>query len=340
MKNKQQRLQLNQFELTGANMPTVALVSLFMVAAEVLFTAFVLILHSSRIERYIPNLISYALSIAMSLFVFSINRRGSKCSMKLVFGSQVAYLAYMTAWGLFITFLDYTGGGHITVFLAILLGVSALMFITFSTAIIYFPVATASLVAVLLIVNPDTGLAFIFNIINFNFAALFGSYIKYSHFTKEQEATRSLEYLSYHDNLTGLLNRNALERDTKAKLLGVKSFILMLDIDDFKTANDNLGHTQGDNILKQTSKLLSDTFGKDCCYRYGGDEFLVIVPSPPEGWKESLESSTSGCTLSGSYCTAVITDDDQHLIQVMDRALYVSKNSGKNRLQEVSPSSL
>jgi hypothetical protein len=65
MKNEQ-NLQLNQYELTSANMPTVALVSLFMICAEIVFTAFVLISHFSRIERYLPNLISHTLTAHFS----------------------------------------------------------------------------------------------------------------------------------------------------------------------------------------------------------------------------------------------------------------------------------
>ncbi|MER2055958.1 MAG: GGDEF domain-containing protein, partial [Clostridia bacterium] len=49
-------------------------------------------------------------------------------------------------------------------------------------------------------------------------------------------------------------------------------------MDDFKRINDTHGHEEGDRVLREVGKLLSDTFGKEYCYRYGGDEFLLIVP--------------------------------------------------------------
>ena len=52
----------------------------------------------------------------------------------------------------------------------------------------------------------------------------------------------------------------------------------MLDLNDFKLINDTCGHEEGDRVLQEIGKMLSDTFGKEHCYRYGGDEFLVIVP--------------------------------------------------------------
>ena len=56
----------------------------------------------------------------------------------------------------------------------------------------------------------------------------------------------------------------------------------MLDLDNLKTINDTYGHEAGDRALQETGMFLANTFGSNCCYRYGGDEFLVICPDLSE----------------------------------------------------------
>jgi diguanylate cyclase (GGDEF)-like protein len=82
--------------------------------------------------------------------------------------------------------------------------------------------------------------------------------------------------MAYIDALTGIGNRLALRRDYDS-YQGHEVTVVMLDLNDFKLINDTRGHEEGDRILQEIGKLLSDTFGKDNCYRYGGDEFLVIL---------------------------------------------------------------
>ena len=83
--------------------------------------------------------------------------------------------------------------------------------------------------------------------------------------------------MAYVDALTGIGNRHALRRDYHS-YQGHEVTVAMLDLDDFKLINDTYGHDDGDRVLREVGKLLSDTFGKEYCYRYGGDEFLLIVP--------------------------------------------------------------
>lgn len=87
----------------------------------------------------------------------------------------------------------------------------------------------------------------------------------------------NLNEMAYVDALTGIRNRLALRHDYDL-LQGQDVTVMMLDLNDFKVINDTRGHEEGDRILKETGRLLADTFGEKHCYRYGGDEFLVIVP--------------------------------------------------------------
>ena len=95
------------------------------------------------------------------------------------------------------------------------------------------------------------------------------------------EDNTALEITSRHDGLTGLLNRLALEDDAQ-KIDGREMTVYMIDINYFKEINDQYGHVVGDEILKETSKRLKQLFPEGRHYRYGGDEFMIIVFQPAE----------------------------------------------------------
>ena len=83
------------------------------------------------------------------------------------------------------------------------------------------------------------------------------------------------------DALTGIRNRMALRNDYNS-YQGHEVTVMLLDLDSFKQINDTRGHEEGDRVLSETGKLLAETFGTEHCYRYGGDEFLVILPDRTE----------------------------------------------------------
>ncbi|MBQ3426042.1 MAG: EAL domain-containing protein [Clostridia bacterium] len=89
------------------------------------------------------------------------------------------------------------------------------------------------------------------------------------------EENELLKDISETDALTGLRNRMALRNDYEL-YAGHEVTVMLLDLDGFKSINDNYGHETGDEVLSETGKLISDAFGKEHSYRYGGDEFLVI----------------------------------------------------------------
>jgi diguanylate cyclase (GGDEF)-like protein len=113
---------------------------------------------------------------------------------------------------------------------------------------------------------------------------------------------------------------------------------MMLDINDFKQKNDTYGHDEGDRVLVETGKLLSETFGEDHCYRYGGDEFLVIVPDVSETeFSEKLESmrqkgsvlmGDSKVSFSAGYVHELLKDPDmlRELISKADERMYEEKH--------------
>ncbi|WP_244660703.1 sensor domain-containing diguanylate cyclase, partial [Lactobacillus nasalidis] len=84
-----------------------------------------------------------------------------------------------------------------------------------------------------------------------------------------------LEHEAARDDLTSLKNRHNFARDFHY-LTGKPTLVMMLDVDHFKKFNDNFGHRYGDEVLKKISQALLETYGIGHCYRYGGDEFLVM----------------------------------------------------------------
>lgn len=313
------------------NMRIASFLSLFMIVIELFFTFFVLFFYGNRLHDYKANLASYLISIIVSIAMFIITTNRKRLSVTVQLLSLVFYLVYNILWGLFITYLDYTGGGHVAVYLTQILTVSALMLIPIPVILIFFPLETIAFLAVLYAVNGKTGIPFTMNLITFQFFAMLGSLVKNRHFCMEYASKMALLQLSYHDSLTGLKNRNALKRDFHLQR-GKNRFLLLLDIDDFKLINDTKGHCEGDSILISSGKHLQMIFGNDAVYRYGGDEFLILCPSVDEGWQEAV-SSAKDFTFSGGYTTLRIPEVEQNaVIRVVDQALYVSKQNGKGKI--------
>ena len=180
---------------------------------------------------------------------------------------------------------------------------------------------------------------------------LFVCYLKRSEvqaFDKVETLTRELhhenellQHMSLTDALTGIRNRMALRQDYES-YQGHEVAVMMLDLNGFKQINDTRGHEEGDRILKETARLLADTFGESCCYRYGGDEFLVIVPdvSEPE-FQEKLDAMMRAKLVTGEsagfslgYVHAMVNDSDRlrNLIANADEKMYqVKRDNGTLR---------
>ncbi len=97
---------------------------------------------------------------------------------------------------------------------------------------------------------------------------------------EKKELEQRLEKLGYHDNLTGLFNKNYLlkEIDLLNNKINVPVGILVCDLDKLKYINDSLGHSTGDILIKNTAKLLLSIFNSNhIIVRTGGDEFVVIM---------------------------------------------------------------
>ncbi|MCX7175863.1 MAG: diguanylate cyclase [Proteobacteria bacterium] len=168
-----------------------------------------------------------------------------------------------------------------------------------------------------------------------------------------------LQDQAMRDSLTGLYNRRYLDETLERELARAKResyplSLMMIDLDHFKKVNDTYGHQAGDEVLKFFSGLLNEgARAEDVLCRYGGEEFLLLLPKMPlevareraEQWRADFEARTVvvgeqriQTTLSvgiAAYPQHGATPDQ--LTQSADLALYLAKSDGRNRVVVFSP---
>ena len=170
--------------------------------------------------------------------------------------------------------------------------------------------------------------------------------------TQKVKNQQRIEYQANNDYLTGLFNRMKCERDLnevikKAVENKERGVLLFLDLDNFKQVNDGLGHQYGDMLLQEIAGAIQSIPQiANCCYRMGGDEFVIIIKPEyfgeiteivdiiskrfNEPWK--LLNVEYYCTMSmglAIYPEHAVTVSD--VIKKADYAMYEAKKEGKNR---------
>ncbi len=172
---------------------------------------------------------------------------------------------------------------------------------------------------------------------------------------------QSLRFSATHDFLTKLLNRGeivaGIDRElARSQRTGQPVAILLADVDHFKQINDSLGHAAGDEVLKQLAhRLRSELRPYDLAGRYGGEEFLLVLPTcdlrPACNRAEQIRVSVSKDPVRTTFGSIPITIsvglaigrpgtdvESEELLQEADRALYLAKQKGRNCVQTLSAS--
>ncbi|OHU85097.1 MULTISPECIES: diguanylate cyclase [Pseudoalteromonas] len=168
---------------------------------------------------------------------------------------------------------------------------------------------------------------------------------------------RQLKKMAFIDGLTQIYNRHYLTSEldkclSYAKRNGTAFSLIMADIDWFKKYNDFYGHVKGDECLKRVAQLIKSNHhrGADAVVRYGGEEFVCIMPQVDinglttlaRGLKQSLqdarlphEGSKFGfvtLSIGGIYSNCVRQASGQKWLEAADEQLYLSKNNGRNEI--------
>ena len=179
------------------------------------------------------------------------------------------------------------------------------------------------------------------------------------HIEEKEKEYRKQEEEHGRDPLTGAHTRKFF--DTKFKqefaILNKKELregakpltevsLIFIDLDHFKEVNDTLGHAQGDEVLKRAVRLLQSALREeDILARYGGDEFVVLLPNEDETkaanvaekLRTALDSDTQlkklGVTGSFGAASSRLATSAENLIECADKAVYAAKEGGRNRVE-------
>jgi diguanylate cyclase (GGDEF)-like protein len=175
-------------------------------------------------------------------------------------------------------------------------------------------------------------------------------------------AREQLRIQATHDALTALLNRAAvlevLDREVvRANREKHPMAVIMADLDHFKVINDTYGHQAGDEVLRETARrMLASLRPYDVVGRYGGEEFLIVVPIAELETASELAdrlrqnivaepvAASAGAripvTLSLGVAASGPPHQSAHLLRLADEALYAAKNAGRNRVESVEGAEL
>ena len=171
---------------------------------------------------------------------------------------------------------------------------------------------------------------------------------------EREQMLEELKKLSITDGLTQLFNSRHFYAQLKGEIerfnrYGHKLSLLLLDIDNFKVYNDSYGHLEGDKILVRIGSIIKSCLRKmDTAYRYGGEEFTIILPGTPgeeaRTVAERLRTAVASEMFSGEadgrprITISVGVTQYQHaesissFVQRADQAMYRSKQSGRNKV--------
>ncbi|MFQ7289850.1 MAG: GGDEF domain-containing protein [Lacrimispora saccharolytica] len=296
-------------------------------------------------------------------------RRGKEGKSRLCLRIYQVYGLILLFWAARVTVYDQRVSDNLNVYMSAALAIAVLVYMEPLFSVCGFLLAEALLLTAMPYFQPGGMLEHYGTYINSVVLAVIASAISIyrystvrSDFQKQELIARQnreilrkseeLNYVANHDALTGLWNRRFLEICLSDQCYGEKrqeTAVLMIDIDYFKQYNDTYGHLQGDECLRRVPSALNLVVSKGRLFRYGGEEFLCVVPE--FGEKQARKLGEEFCrsierlgipaadpeknvTVSVGMAVGTIGEREEFeaLLEKADEALYQAKNSGRNRV--------
>ena len=242
------------------------------------------ILFRDELFSHLPSLLSVFSCGLLCLASHLLTRRWAgkdidRKKIRLLTGSL--YWAFVI-WGMTADVRHYMGGSQMIIFDTVQVCFAMILYLHPMHALLRVFFAYTVQFLVLFHIDKAKGMPAV-NYYMFAVVVLIGYCVHYvrklhelQHEQHMENMNQDLIYDSTHDHLTGMKNRLALRQDFSS-FVGKRLYVIMADIDDFKQYNDNYGHAAGDQVLSAISRVTLELFGYDSVYRYGGDEFLMIL---------------------------------------------------------------
>lgn len=309
---------------------------------------------------YVPERFTYQVlylinSIICLLFYFSVKLYYYKNNKKALWVKKVqaVVIITVTASTILISNLDFKYGGNCILYCTIVLAVTTLTLQSPLQAALYHFIAGISFLFLFSLYQGGFDFGYTIKFTAFTILCFASGIAKYKLFVDKTIAQIELENLSEEfrqaslkDTLTETKNRRALIQDSYF-FCKENCFFLFTDIDHFKKVNDSYGHQNGDLVIKYYANKLCDYFGKENVYRFGGDEFMVVVPDMNKNDSDKalrsiqnslknvvFDNESHSFSVSGGYLfnrlgSKNLTFKMEDTLRKLDHALYEVKNSGR-----------
>lgn len=276
----------DEAQIENENLRVMSAVSLPLGILECILLIVTFAVYVRSLKEHASSLISLASCVAICMAAHLLTRKWisqgvDKKKIRLL--TACMYWIF-SVWGIAGSVRHYMQGSQMLIFDTVQIGFALLLYVNPIRAAIRVLVSYSAQLFILWTIDRAAGI----QIVNYYMLAaliVMGYAIRYlqqirglHQKTRIIEKNEDLVFDSTHDSLTGMKNRLALRQDF-SDYIGKELYVVMADVDSFKQYNDQYGHDVGDRVLAGIGKLTLELFGYDTVYRYGGDEFLIILRS-------------------------------------------------------------